>query len=363
MLNDKHVVVMVFSILFLMAFVSNAMADATLFTGDSSWGPVTFRTDGQHISGEWDQGSGKIGQFSNGIYDNTTRVLKIHWYQPWNGKEGWQTFTLSADERTLEGHPANGQGWDWTITRKTGNITTSNNSSGESSTGTSTNSQGQWKLAGRKIRWRQPQSLDQSVTYPADIPWGMTFPSSDAYRDSTFTGKEFEVTRTDRTDKTYASQTLMWSKPPSTLAPGEKYAFTLQSIGRGEAGGSVSVTSLSDENSLVGYQHSQDGQVVREFVTPAASEIATEEKVICVMLTGAASYFEYLYVYKWDSGSTSTRWQGQWTGSGYYVWKCDKCGYIWEPWCGLEWEWMHYMNDETWATCSCGGNTVYLGKK
>jgi hypothetical protein len=77
--------------------------------------------DTNPISGSWNQSKVGIGQLSKGTFDPAIRVLTIHYYQPWNKREGWQKFTLSADGKKLEGHPANGQGWDWACTRNGGN--------------------------------------------------------------------------------------------------------------------------------------------------------------------------------------------------------------------------------------------------
>jgi hypothetical protein len=77
------------------------------------------------------------------------------------------------------------------------------------------NKSGFWRLTAKEISWVKPWNSGPEVRI-SDIPWGETFNSTDGGGIS-YSGREFNMKRTEKSGSNIGSITFTWSKPPAML--------------------------------------------------------------------------------------------------------------------------------------------------
>lgn len=89
----------------------------------SNWGTVVFNVSGAQgsqvfLTGFWQQGPGKTGQITRGLYDAANGQLSFSYYQSWGNLQGTASFSLSPDGQMFMGgyQQPNEQG-EWRLYR------------------------------------------------------------------------------------------------------------------------------------------------------------------------------------------------------------------------------------------------------
>lgn len=330
MVKSKNVMVMYLSVIFLIAFANNAMGTA-IWPAQSIWleksvsDKISIKIENGTVIGSWYYQSGQGADAFDGTVSSDGKTITGRWFSNYGDKTmgGRYSFTISADGQSFSGKVCVGE--DDPL--KTGSPceATLISSSGSSN---------------QVI----DDASDNAQIFSNMNDWGVgNAPSANTQ----FTlSKSYMITEI---------LTYHWNNGKGA-APG-----TIKLVdGNGKVYGPWSTIGLAGSGGV----KNCNWQCNPNIVLPAGTYIVIDSNPATWSCNGGSGNAGFTRVFGYESNAAPvpvTRWQGQWQGSGYYIWKCNKCGYIWEPWCGLEWEWKMYMNDDTWATCSCGGKTIYQG--